>query len=62
MRLFVVAADQLIDRLDQLMRAEDLGGVQTAVDPDDRLAFLRQRVRLVVGESFGEREPRGISL
>jgi hypothetical protein len=30
--------------------------VQAAVDPDDRLAFARQRARLGVGEVLGERE------
>ena len=54
MRLGVVAADQLVDRLDQLLRAEHLGRVQAAVDPDDRLAFLRQRARLLVGQPLGQ--------
>ena len=63
MRLGVVAADQLVDRLDQLLRAEHFGGVQAAVDPDDRLAFLRQRARLIVGQPFGDaRGVRAISL
>ena len=51
--LFVVPADQLIDGLDQLVRADDLGRVQAAVDPDDRLAFLRQRPRLLLAEAAG---------
>ena len=55
-RLLVGAADQLVDRLDQLLRAEHFGGVQAAVDPHDRLAFPRQRLRLVVGQAVGERE------
>ena len=38
------------------MRAEDLGRVESAVDPDNGLAFLRQRARLVVGQSLGEGE------
>ena len=37
--LGIGAADQLVDRLDQLMRAEHFGRVQAAVDPDHGLAF-----------------------
>ena len=47
-RLLVGAADHLLDVLEQLLRAERLGGVQPAVDPDDRLAFLRQGARRIV--------------
>ena len=60
-RLGVGAADQLVDDLDQLVRAEHLGRVQAAVDPDDRLAFLRERVRLIVGQPLGAREARARS-
>ena len=56
-RLRVGAADHLVDRLDQLLRAEHLGGVQPAVDPDHGLAFARERARLIVGQAFGLREP-----
>src|SRR5581483_5102199 len=56
-RLFVVPADKLIDGLDELLRAEHLGGMQTAVETNHRLAFFRQRARLIVGEPFGERQP-----
>ena len=45
-RLLVGAAHQLIDGLGQLLRAEDFGRVQAAVDPHHRLAFLRERARL----------------
>ena len=45
-RLVVGAADHLVDHLAELLRAERFGGVQAAVDPDDRLAFLRERARL----------------
>ncbi len=41
-RLRIGAADQLIRRLDQLVRAEDFGGVETAVEPDDGFAFARR--------------------
>ena len=61
-RLGVGAADQLIDRLDQLVRAEHFGRVQAAVDPDDRLAFLRQRARLIVGQPSASASRREISL
>ena len=52
-RLFVGLARELVDGLDQLLRAEHFGGVQAAVDPDHRLAFLGQRARLIVGEALG---------
>jgi hypothetical protein len=56
-RLRVGARRHLVDQLEELLRAERLVGVQTAVDPDDRLAFARERARLVVGQPFGQREP-----
>ena len=60
-RLVVGAADHLVDHLAELLRAERLGGVQAAVDPDDRLAFARERARLVVGQPFGQRQaPRDV--
>ncbi len=52
-RFGIVARHHLVDELHQLVRAQHLGGVQAAVDPHHRLAFVRQRVRLVVGEAFG---------
>ena len=55
-RLRIVLADQLIDRLGQLLRAEHFGGVQAAVDPHHGLAVAGQRARLVVGEALGQRE------
>ena len=51
--LFVVPAHELVDGLDQLVRADHFGGVQAAVDPDHRLAFLGQRARLLVGHAAG---------
>ena len=50
------AADHLVDHLAELLRAERLGGVQAAVDPDNGLAVLRQRARLLVGQALGQRE------
>ena len=50
-RLGVVAADHLPDQLDQVLRADDFGGVQAAVDPDDGLAFG--------GEACGRRRRSG---
>ncbi len=52
-RLLVGAAHHLVDVLDELLRADRFGGVEAAVDPDDRPAFLRERPRLVVGQPFG---------
>ncbi len=58
-RLGISPADELIHRFDQLMRAEHFSGVQAAVEPDDALAFLRERVGLFVGKPLGERQPAG---
>ena len=52
----IVARDHFIDQLHQLVRAQYFARVQAAVDPDHRLAFMRQRMRLIVGEPFGERQ------
>ena len=52
LRLVVVPRDELIARLDQLVRAEHFGRVEAAVEPDDRLPFLRQRVRLGIGQAL----------
>ena len=52
-------ANELIDRLHQLLRAEHLGGVKAAVDPDDRLAVARELARLVVGQALGQRQAAG---
>ena len=46
MRLRVGAADHLVDPFHQLLRAHRFAGVQAAIDPDDGLAFLRERARL----------------
>ena len=56
-RLGVVATDELIRGLDELLRSEDLARVQTAVDPDDRLSLGGQRAGLGVREVFGARQP-----
>ena len=56
LRLVVVAREELVGRLDQLVRAEDFRRVQTAVEPNDRLAFLRQRVGLLVRQVFALRQ------
>ena len=37
---------ELVDQFDQLLCPEHLVGVYAAVNPDDRLAFLRERTRL----------------
>ena len=58
-RLVVVAADQAVAGLDQLLRAEHLVGVQAAVDPDDRLALGGERLGLGVGQAFGQGQPPG---
>ena len=47
---------ELVDGLDELLGADGLGGVEAAVDPDDRLAFFGERLGLVVGETLGQRE------
>ncbi len=55
-RLGIVAAHHLPDEFHQLLRAQNFRGMQTAIDPNHRLAFMRQRARFVVGEPFGERQ------
>ncbi len=60
-RLGIVAAHELIDRLDQLVRPEHFGRVKASVEPDDRLPFLRERARLIVVEAIDRREsPRDV--
>ena len=58
-RFGIRTADELVHGLDQLMRAEHLVRVQTAVDPDDAFALPGERVGLFVGQAFGERQPAG---
>ncbi len=55
-RLVVGARDELVDRLDELLGAEHLGGVQAAIDPDHGLALAGERAGLVVGEPAGARQ------
>ncbi len=57
-RFRIVAAGHLIHHFHFLLRADRLGGMQSAIDPDDGFAFARQRVRLIVGQSLGMRKPR----
>ena len=52
------AADHLVDHFHELLGADGLAGMQAAVDPDHGFALARQRVRLIVGEAFGVRQPR----
>ncbi len=56
-RLVVVAADHLEDHFGELLRAQGLGRVQPAVDPDHGPALTRERARLFVGQVFREPEP-----
>ena len=56
-RFLVAPAHELIDRLDELVGAEHFRRVEPAVDPDDRLPFLRQRARLRLRDPF-----RGLEL
>ncbi len=51
-RLGVGAAGHLVHHLGELLRAEGFRGVQTTIDPDDGLAFLRQRPCAVVRETL----------
>ena len=55
-RLFVGAAHHLVDHLAQLLRTQHFTGVESAVDPHDRLAIARERTRLVVGEVLSQGE------
>ena len=56
-RFFVVAAHELIARLDQLVCPHDFSRVQPAIDPDDSLALLGQRACLFVGQSARGLQP-----
>ena len=48
------------ERLDQLLRADGLGGVQPAVNPHDRFAGLREGARLLVRQILGPRQLLGV--
>ena len=54
--LLIGAADHLVDPFHDLLRADGLGGVQAAIDPDDGLALFGQRARLLLADAFGEGE------
>ena len=56
-RLGVVAADHLPHEFHELLGAEDLGGVEAAVDPDDGLALGGERAGFVLGDALGMRQP-----
>src|SRR5260370_42075018 len=47
------SADQVVGELDGVLRVRDLGGVEAAVDVDDRFAFAGQGVGAFVGEAAG---------
>ena len=53
-----VAAEELVDRLDQRLGAERLAGVQAAVDPHDRLALGRELRGLVRRDALGAARAR----
>ena len=57
--LLVSPADHLVHPLHELMRAQNLRRVQSAVDPNHRLPFPRQRPSLFLGDAFGQCEPSG---
>ena len=46
-RLLVIAAEELVGDLDELLSGHDFGGVEAAVDPYNGLAFRRQCVGLL---------------
>src|SRR5207247_891120 len=46
-RLFIGAADHLINHLAELLSAENFARVQAAIDPDHGLALFGQSARLV---------------
>ena len=55
----VIAGDQVVGELDGVLGVGHLGGVQPAVDVDERLPFLRELPRLIVGQALRMREPLG---
>ena len=56
--LLVGLAHHVVHHLAELLCADDFGGVESAVDPHDCLAFLRECARLRIGESLRVREAR----
>ena len=56
--LGVAPAGHPPDELDELLGAEDLGRVESAVDPDDGLALGGEPARAVVGQSLGQGQAR----
>ena len=50
-RFLVRLRNHLVNHLGQRLRIDRLGGMETAIDPDDRLAFLRELPRLVLTEA-----------
>jgi hypothetical protein len=58
-RLGIVAAGELPQRLDQLVRADGLGGVQAAVDPDHGAALGGEGAGLGLVDVLGAGEPLG---
>ena len=60
-RLFIGAADHLVDHLAELLGAERFTGMQPAVNPDDGLPVLGERARLCIRQVLGQREsPRDV--
>ena len=55
----VGAAHHLIHLFHLLLRTHRFGGVQPAVDPHHGFAFMRERARLIVRQTFGACQPSG---
>ncbi len=49
--------DELISQLNRVLRAGHLGGVKPTVEMNDRLALVRERFCLVIGQSTSESQP-----
>jgi hypothetical protein len=56
-RLGVGPRNKLINRFDELMRAEHLRCVQSAVEPDNAFPFFGERSSLLVGQPLCSRQP-----
>ena len=57
--LVIVSAHHLPDELHELMRPDDLGGVEAPVDPYDRLPLHGQSPGLIFCQVLGQRQAAG---
>ncbi len=62
-RLIRVRGQQVVSKLQRVLRASHFGGVQTAIDMDNGLALAGQGAGLIFGEAFRRRKaPRNLAV